>query len=344
MKAITYPNISLAANLKTGGNTGVYQNVVQKGNVGSSYVYAMQLHKKLDSKTNKKVELNSVLRAVPKASPSTPITYGSAILNMKDLACSHSQTWEYAGRKGEWFIGTKGVKTDPGSKYKWATQVARVSMPPDKTTYTKNTQLPRLSHLDQAGGFNINLKRSEAAISPNHMYFLIATIDLNNNGYFSLYRLTDINNALDEYGTTACSITNLQPVIEYPAFSISNMAGIGGLIGSIQGYDIDDDCNIYISSETPPSEGSSSEPRHIYKIPWGADATQQYTWTDINLINNTNVDYKGYATEFESVQVIDENHLYLTVAYHGYYYKKNSKGKKIKTWGTINNRIYEIQW
>ncbi|BDR59857.1 helveticin J family class III bacteriocin [Lactobacillus xylocopicola] len=342
-------NISLKANLKTGGATGVYQNVVQKGHVGSGYIYAMQLHKDTD-----KNELNSVLRATPTSTPSTPITYGNAILNMKSLAGGHSQTWEYAGKKGQWFIGTKGVNT-ANDGYNWATQIARVTIPPDTTTHYTNTDFPRLSHLSSAGNQEIELRRAEAAVSPNYTYFLIATIDLDGNGYFSLYYLDDVNNALT--GKSAYSIANLTPVSDFPPFKISNMTQNVSKtikpgevkIGSIQGYDIDEtvdkynnkQVNIYISSEYSPDKGGQSEKRHIYKIPWGA--TDKSDWTDIDLSRDASVDYNGYPTEFESVQVIGENHLYLTVAYHGYY-NKVKNGKKVKTWGTIANRIYEVSW
>ena len=323
-------SISLKANLKTGGATGVYQNVIQKGHIGSDYIYAMQLHK--DKNKN---ELTSVLRASPASSPSTPVTYGRAILNMYSLAGGHTQTWEYAGMKGQWFIGTKGVDTAHDG-YKWATQIARVTIPPDTVNHHTNTDFPRLSHLSGAGNQEINLKRAEAAVSPRYKYFLLATIDLDGNGYFSLYYLNDINNALT--GRSAYNISNL-PVVSQ--FAISDMTQNLShtkdpekvKIGSIQGYDIDDEFNIYISSEFSPSKGGSSNERHIYKIPWGS--TTKSDWIDINLTDNTAVDYNGYPTEFESVQVIGTNHLYLTVAYHGY---------KGASWKTLYNRIYEVSW
>ncbi|WEV50838.1 helveticin J family class III bacteriocin [Lactobacillus sp. ESL0731] len=329
MDTITNSKISLAANLTTGGSKGVYQNVVQKGNITNSYVYAMQLHNKNG------VELNSVLRAARNSSATKPINYGPSLLNMKGLAGGHSQTWEFAGRQGtgEWFIGTKGKLTDTLNHdgINWATQIARVKVPSVATTYTTNTELPRLSNLANAGNYSINLKRSEAAVSPDYTYFLVATTDLYNNGYFSLYYLDDINTALDHNGKKNVDIKTL-PCIS--SFEVQGLAK--NIVGSIQGYDIDENKNIYISSELHPDKGGNSKTRHIYKIPWGKTEKQLDEWKDLNLNGNSEIEYKGYATEFESIQVIGENHVYLTVAYHGY----NKEG----SWKTLNNLIYEIQW
>lgn len=73
---------------------------------------------------------------------------------------------------------------------KWTTQIARVHISSSTSRYTSNTQLPRLSYLNRAGsqqGINYagaDLKRVEAAVSPDYQYFMIATIDRYNTGYF----------------------------------------------------------------------------------------------------------------------------------------------------------------
>ncbi|NRO74225.1 hypothetical protein IMAU20067_01067 [Lactobacillus helveticus] len=47
------------------------------------------------------------------------------------------------------------------------------------------------------------------------------------------------------------------------------------------------------------------------------------------------LDISGEHTEVESIQIIDENHGYLTVAYHANVGGKNK---------TVSNKIYEISW
>lgn len=320
MSKIYNPFISLRYKLTTGlvNSRGMYHNVVQKGNVGSGYIYALQHH--------------STDNYVFRARPQDQITYGDEVVKFTgNLAGGHTQTWEYANKPGCWFIGTKG-KLGSGNYY-WDTQIARVKIP-GRANYDSNTELPRLSHLNLAGGFGLSgadLDRSEAAVSPNYLYFLVSVIDKSGNGYFSLYYLNDINNALDAAGTTNVNIGTL-PVIR--SFVIPSLTD-RNVIDSIQGIDLDDNLNIYISSEYSPSDfATDSEPRDIYKIPWGT--TTPDMWEDIDLTDNYTIDFGGHPTELESVQVISENHLYLTVVYHG----SLSTGK----WGTVANRIYEVQW
>lgn len=324
MSKIYNPYISLLHDLNTGTQTiqktGLYHNVVQKGNVGSGFVYALQHHK----------SDNYVFRARPQ----TNITFGSPIVKfVGNSAGGHSQTWEYANKPGCWFVGTKGKLT---GKYYWDTQIARVKIP-GIASYTSNTQMPRLSYLNRAGGFGLagtDLLRSEAAVSPNYRYFLLAVIDKLGNGYFTLYYLDDVNSALDAAGTSDFNIEGLVPVQAYPPFMIPHLTD-DKVIGSIQGYDIDNDLNIYISSEHAPAKYSiSSEPRHIYKIPWGASRSEE--WDDVDLDGNRNIDNSNDPTELESVQVIGTNHLYLTVSYHGYI--------NYSDWGTVANRIFEVSW
>lgn len=329
MKKIYDPSITLLHTLITGqkNKVGLYHNVVQKGNVGSTYIYALQHHGKD----------NYVFRA----NPGSEITYGNEIVKFTgDLAGGHTQTWEYANKSGCWFVGTKGKQGS--GEYIWDTQIARVKIP-GKMEYTSNTQLSRLSHLNSAGNFGLagkDFDRSEAAVSQDYKYFLIVVIDIYGNGYFSLYNLKDINEKLDQYGTTAYNISGLSTVSNFAPFKISGITK-SSVIGSLQGFDVDhinqsggEQVNIYVSSESAPAEGGFSKERHIYKIPWGE--TNSSNWDDIDLTNNSAVDYGGYPTEFEGIQVTDENQLYLTVAYHGYL----DNG----SWGTVGNRIYKVKW
>ncbi|BDR61160.1 hypothetical protein KIM322_14210 [Lactobacillus xylocopicola] len=132
--------------------------------------------------------------------------------------------------------------------------------------------------------------------------------------------MSDINSALNRAGTSDVNIGNI------PCLSYFAIPKITSNIGSIQGYDLDDNNNIYISSQY-----SGEKDRNIYKIPWGASTPGQ--WEQIPLTSETALNLPGYSTELESVQVISENDLYLTVAYH-----RNTDNK------TTRNRIFEVTW
>lgn len=324
------------------------KRVVQKGNVGSTYIYALQI---LGDGGGKAA---NVYRAKPN---NGSVNYsGSACLvlngyntlskNKKQAAGGHTQTWEYAGSNAKnnadsgWFIGTKPKKND---SYYWDTQIARVKF--ENKSWDYNTQLPRISNLNQAGrkyglGYSgTKLVRSEAAVSEyisgdsenSYKYFLIVTVDDSGTGYFSLYNLNDINQALNTNGTSDVNLkTNSVAEKCLKAFKIDNLTS---KVGSLQGFDIDSNENIYISSESHPNKTGSiiSKPRKIVKIPWNTTETSQ--WDFIRLDNYTILDESGYATEFEGIQVNSENDLYLTVAYH------NKDGYK-----TDLNKIFRISW
>lgn len=51
------------------------------------------------------------------------------------------------------------------------------------------------------------------------------------------------------------------------------------------------------------------------------------------MIPRLNQNFAGYPTELEGIQVIGNNDLYLTVAYH------NKNGV-----GTIGNQIFRVKW
>lgn len=349
MTEITNANVKLMYDL-----TGVNQVVVQKGNVGAKYLYALQLlHNQNDTVVYRAKPGHSFKKLSgknPTASDVQKINClylaGTTDSNPDHAAGGHTQTWEYAGSSnnddGGWFIGTKPKKTSSG---KFDTQIARIPFPSKNGSYyTKNTQLPRISNLNAAGrNYHIdysgsNLVRSEAAVtpSPNYQYLLIATIDSTNtsdnkgNGYFSLYNLSDMNQAINNAGTGDVNLAKEDIGNKaVKAFKIENFVG---KIGSIQGYDIDENLNIYISSEYHPDKTNIvSKPRKIVKIPWGTTSSEQ--WNMLDLTNDTRLNMSGYATEFEGIQVNKENDLYLTIAYH------NSKN-----YTTEYNRIYKVTW
>lgn len=122
---------------------------------------------------------------------------------------------------------------------------------------------------------------------------------------------------------------------KYPcedSFTISNFDDL--MNNSVQGYDLDNAGNIYITSQHKPNmEDHKYYPKMIKKIPYYAhEETSQ--WEEVGL-SAVNISGKGMHSEVESIQIIGENHGYLTVAYHKLVNNKNL---------TILNRIYEIEW
>ncbi|MGQ5709713.1 helveticin J family class III bacteriocin [Lactobacillus sp. PSON] len=324
------PNVSLAYNLNhyepnkpNGGDDDLYHVVVQKGNVGTSYVYALQLlhdgHNIYVFRGNRQTnvpfaKLDPVLRLIGQDG---------------NTAGGHTQTWEYAGRSGDWLVGTK----PKGSGDPWTTQITRVHIP-DGTKIYKNTELPRLSHLNYAGGFHINMSRVEAAVSPspNYSKLLIASADTNGNGYFSIYDMKEVNVALTR---SQSNVSNgIIPDVDIrnlhcdKSFEIKEITK-SNKVGSLQGYDIDDGANnIYISSQF-----AGNNERKIVKIPWNSDNPNE--WQSIDLTYDHTIDVSGYYTEFEGIQLIGNNDVYLTVAYHD---PKQSNDL------TVMNRIYRVSW
>lgn len=322
---------------------GLHQVVVQKGNVASKYIYALQ---QLSQGTD------TVVYRGLKNGLNTQFTKNGYRLFLKGVklngtAGAHTQTWEYAGPNGngEWFIGTK-PKKQIGSDFEWASQIARVKF--GNKTYSKNTQLPRLSALNRAG-INykdgtvaypgVNLVRSEGAVSPGPEYndMLIATIDDSGTAHFGFYSLNEINTALNRDGVTNYPIDKF--TCNY-AFKVKDFVST---VGSIQGFDIDNYKNIYVSSQAAPKKDEYGnylvQPRKIVKIPYLAeDNTNLWESIDLNANNSSGnstaiLERSGFLTEFESIQVVGTNDVYLTVSYHN-----------AKTGKTLHSRIYEITW
>lgn len=302
-------------------NTG-YLAVAQKGNVGSKYIYAEQLR-------NDQHEIH-VLRGYA-GNVTTPVVtmYGSA--------GGHTQTWEYSGRSGKWFVGTKPTP-------KWDTQIARVDISSMGRVFTSNTDLPRLAYLNRAGNLHkpdgstyagSDMKRSEAAVSPDYSKFLVATVDNSGNGYFTIYDNNLINNELDKVEYSK-GYVNVEKVPYLESFVIPGF--YGNVNSSIQGYDIDNAGNIYVSSQpSPDTVNGHYHAKNLYKIPVNA-RNDIPSWLQVNLTDNAgpiNIYGQGMHTELEGIQILDENHCYLTVAYH-----KTISGKN----KTVSNKIYEVSW
>lgn len=314
-------NLNLKYNLND-----YYHVVIQKSYVRDLYIYALQLrHKQTDIVVTR--TLHNIGRNVEcKKSPQLLLT---------DKAGGHTQTWEYAGN-GYWLVGTKPQYNG----HYWDIQIARVKFPMFGTKkYTSNTQIPRLSHLNQAGsGYGDDtvayngkyLKRVEATVSPDYQRLLIATIDTNNNGHFALYDLNEVNTKLDEIGHGNVRIDDLKCL---GAFRINNFVNDDSTQGfpSVQGYGLDEKNNVYVSCQPSPTSNGVGAPRELIKIPWGNTNSDQ--WQCANLDNASILNMPGFYSEFEGIQVMDANKLYLTVSYH------DSNASDLET---DAHRIYEV--
>lgn len=334
MKQATNINVQMQylLNDESQKDTDLYKVVVQKGNVGSKYVYALQL---LHSQHNiyvfrglreEKVQFdksNPVLRLIGQDNDGTLHTAGG-----------HTQTWEYANRSNEWFVGTKYIS----ASHFWTKQIARVHIPITNKV-TNNTDLPRLSYLNYAGGMGYSgddMQRVEAAVSSNYKYFMIVSGDTAGNAYFSLYDLNLINERLDAAGTSPVDIRTIDYISSFEIPQITDMSKVG----SLQGFDISDDGKfVYISSQYSPTSGDHGETRKIVKVPW--KSTDPSYWEEVNLKYNSELDAVNeygnkYLTEFEGIQLINDNDLYLTVAYH------DPNADPVNQ--TTMNRIYRVSW
>lgn len=131
--------------------------------------------------------------------------------------------------------------------------------------------------------------------------------------------LYTINEKLDEKGNS--EDVNLETVKYEDSFIIDNLYGDdnNSIVNSIQGYDLDNDGNIYISSQKAPDFDGSYYAHHkqIVKIPYYARSKEsEDQWRAVNLSEFGDLDIPGKHSEVESIQIIGENHCYLTVAYH----------------------------
>lgn len=296
---------------------GLYPRVVQASAIGSNFVYASQLAPSSN---------DTVIWRTAKPKRGTQVNFSSKQqLRLKGFG--HTQTLAYAG-SNRYFTG--GNPTT-GYDYSFDTDIVRVRIPKGKVTYSNLSRLPHLANLKYATDMPQSeypgIKRAEATVSPNRKYLLIASVDVDNNGHFAIYRLSDVNKALNKVEHKKNQAVSLRTIHQVAAFHINHFFGNGkNKINSLQGYAIDDDNNIYISSELSPQTTSSSMPREIVKIKWGD--TNPKDWEHFNVNDSS---WNSVATELEGLEIPNGN-LNLTVAYHA----KNSKHT------TLENRIYRI--
>lgn len=71
---------------------------------------------------------------------------------------------------------------------------------------------------------------------------------------------------------------------------------------------------------------------------------RESNWEKVNLSDFGGLDISGMHSEVESIQMIGENHCYLTVTYHQAVEDKDKNGKKVLKNKTVLNRIYELSW
>ena len=261
------------------------------------------------------------------------------VLHLTGTAAGHTQTLEYAGRPGQWFVGTKPNDLNPIWST-WSKQIARIKIPHYFRIIANTKMQPRLSNLNYAGAdlgigcAGNQFSRVEAAVSPDLRYFLLAYGDNDYTGYFALYYLAEINKALDE-AATASKYVDIRTIKSIAAFKIPQFSGRAGLVGSLQGFAIDNNRTIYVSSQF--ADDRLGQNRKIVKIPWG-EADPAF-WELVNLANESKLEIPGYYTELEGIQLATVNDLYLTVAYHQSF-DPTALGK----YPTKINQLYEITW
>lgn len=361
-----------------------HKSVVQKGNVGSAYIYALQLRgsdKNIYILRGPKPKKDNAKTTIP-----VLINNASPLLLLKGKAGGHSETWEFSGIKDKWFVGTK----KSNSKSKWDTQIARIDIKNSKPAYSSNLQLTRIGYLNNAGKSKDrfsgkNLHRVEIALSPDYTKFLVASVENNGTGHFSIYPAHCINEALDKAESTH-DLVNLgqltdkladpdkseiesftvKPFLTMYKSTYKYIKGKGkgkkkrvkrvreevehfhGNINSVQGYDIDNDGNIYITSQRSPyydaKKGFKPHHKQIIIIPSRGNDGQKlsenersnmHNWFSVDLSAWKGIDISGKHTEVEGIQVIDKDHAYVTVAYHALVNGINK---------TVLNMIYELSW
>lgn len=193
-----------------------------------------------------------------------------------------------------------------------------------------------IDDLDYAGDFKISkldTLHTRITIAPDYGTFLLLIIDNDGNAYFVLYDLNEFNILLDKRNKKKISLKQMEYLSEFKITDFKN------IIGSFQGFGIDNKLNIYISSEYAPTVKSYfSHDRKIIKIGW--DSADPSDWRILDMSDDTILDYENCTTEFKSIQVIDEDDLFLTVSYY-----------KLKIDENFNrnveqecNRVFEVKW
>lgn len=202
--------------------------------------------------------------------------------------------------------------------------------------YDSKVVLKQLTDLNHAGNFDIkdsDICYSRITISPDYGSFVLMLMDKVGTAYFISYDFNEIVELIEKNENKALS---LKQVEYFGKFKIKNFKS---LVGAFQGFGIDNKFNIYISSEYSPTVANYfSHDRKIIKIFWNsADPSE---WRILDMLDDTILDYEHCTTEFKSIQVIGEDHVFLTVAYYKLNIDENFK-RSIKL---VCNRIFEVRW
>ncbi|WEV39606.1 helveticin J family class III bacteriocin [Lactobacillus sp. ESL0681] len=245
-----------------------YKNVVQNFFIGSKYVYALQLHSS-NGGYGKDAYISRTKKPAESSTYQTVDFTGAKVVHMRNFG--HGQTLDFFkdGVNSYLLIATEADQTstypsknNPNKFVKkyWDLQLARLNFNNPGTINT-NTSVVRLAHIDKAVGMTGGLKRVGGAISKGNNYseLLVGAVDKQNNGYFARYDMDLINQQMDERSKTYLETipqisSNLQPI-----------PGLGSTAlpqASIQGFELDNYGNIYVSSgtETPYYATPESSP------------------------------------------------------------------------------------
>lgn len=179
----------------------------------------------------------------------------------------------------------------------------------------------------QSLGGNGEPYRTEMAISPDHERVLFTPIDKNYKQWFLLYKYSDVMDPLNklDYGQAL----NLSKVKRDDEFNIAKFTGSDtATLKSIQGYAINDEQTIYISSERAPEfkKGKlimGNSPSIIFRMRWNHDSTQRQYYLDL-LPLDTDF-FKQIGTmgknvlvlgELEDLQYLKDGSIMLAVTWH----------------------------
>lgn len=215
--------------------------------------------------------------------------------------------------------------------------------------------------------------RTELAITPDQKQVVICPIDANGTQWFLLYSYQDIKDALDKISNGQA--LDLTKVDLKDSFSIAKFSSkhdqnfnkdlsfTHPVLDSIQGYTVDNDLNVYISSQKTPNikdllgEVKKDEPRikdkalsvpKILKIGWNrADNRRKYypellehdkdLYQQIMALKEDKDDQLPVAGEMEAVQYLQTKQILLVaITWHVVKYKSD-KNKR-------NEALLRINW
>lgn len=293
--------------------------------------------KKVAKKTSKKAKkVTKKSKAKTKAKPKKPAVVKPITVEFSDednmltiQRGGHTQTWQYAGNN-KWFVGIDPRK-DQFSSYSFDQDIARISYSEGMTTTDDFVRLTNLNYASDDPNYTADeVQRSEAAVSPNGKYLLLTSLqyptsptashhafsDLNvtdadaQNVHFAIYDLKAVNQKLDDAeanGETEVSVADLKPLA---AFHVNNVYGNFGDMPAMQGIAIDNNKNLYISSENPEIKHHSLVPRQIIRVPWGQTNTNAWYYTDLDT-----PEWKYWLTEMEGLQILGKD-IYFNMSLH----------------------------